>query len=246
MFYRNLLCLMTVLAWAAGLAAPAPPDPPKGGEQSVMQRLLRIAGLTAAPAQLRGPDDAIKSGNLWVSNLVDSSRAALTIDGGYSSPIFASDGAIYALKGTAIVRILRPSGGPVEVRKVEGVKKLVGFDDTGDDLIVLLESPRAGSVLGAVSLRTGEMAAVPFRADSDDARKMLAQMRGQERVYGETIVYTKAETKSGLSRTLTWTDVYVRTGTQGTRNVSLCNGDSCTQPALAPDGRVVVYVRSDE
>jgi hypothetical protein len=241
---RDLLMILIALACSTGIAAPAPGERPR--EQTVMQRLLRIAGLTAAPSQLRGPDDAIKPGNLWISNLVDSSRSPLTADGGYSSPVFARDGAIYALKGTVIVRILRPSGGPVEVQKVEGVQKLVGFDDTGDELIVLLEPPRAGSPLGAVSLKTGTMVAVPFRANSDDERRMLAQMRGHERVYGDTTVYTKAETKSGISRTLAWTDVYVRTGAQATRNVSLCDGDRCTQPALAPDGRVVVYVRSDE
>jgi len=238
------LIATATLSCSTGMADPTPRERPR--QQTVVQRLLRIAGLTAAPSQLRGPDDAIKPGNLWISNLVDSSRAPLTTDGGYRSPVFARDGAIYALKGTVIVRILRPSGGPVEVQKVEGVQKLVGFDDTGDDLFVLLESPRAGSPLGAVSLKTGTMVAVPFRADSDDERRMLAQMRGQERVYGDTTVYTKAETKAGLSRTLAWTDVYVRMGARPTRNVSLCDGDRCTQPALAPDGRVVVYVRSDE
>jgi len=235
---RFPLTLAIVLISSSGLCAPPPVQQPKA--ESVMQRLLRIAGLTAAPSQLRGPGDTTATGNIWLSDLY--ARTPLTTEGGYSSPVFAGDGTIYALRGTAIVRISRKGGTPVEVQRAAGVQKLVGFDETGDHIVVL----RGGSTLAVIALKTGEMTPLPFRAETQEERKMLAQIKGQERVYGDTTVYTKVETKTGMSRTIEWTDVYLKAGAQEPRNVSGCDGDNCAQPALSPDGTVVAYVRSTE
>jgi hypothetical protein len=238
--------VLAMLACQQGSSAPAAPERQSTGEQTLVQRLLRITGLTAAPSQLRGPDDTVALGDLWISDLAGRTTTPLTTDGGYTSPIFAKDGGIYALKGMAIVRVSPQGKNLVEVQRVTGVAKLVGFEDAGDDLIVLLEPARAGSPLGVVSLKSGKVTVLPYHADSETERRMLAQVRGQERVYGDTAVYTKVETKSGLSRTLEWTDVYVKRGSETPRNVSLCDGVMCIQPALSPDGRAVVYVKTAE
>ena len=74
-------------------------------------------------------------------------------------------------------------------------------------------------------------------------RRVLAQIRAQDRTYGETTVYTKTETKPGLSRPIEWTDVFVRRGSGSPQNVSVCDGVSCVQPALSPDGRSVAFVK---
>jgi hypothetical protein len=225
---RVALALLMILALAE------PPQKP----ETVLQRLLRIAGLSAAPSQLRGPGDPTAPGNIWLTNLKNQAKTPLTTEGGYSSPVFAANGAIYALRGSAIVSA---SGNGPSI-EVPGVQKLVGFDETGDHIVVL----RSGSQLAVVALKTGEMVPLPFPAQSEEDRKMLAQIKGQERVYGDTAVYTKAETKPGMSRTLEWTDVYLKKGNQEPRNVSACDGDNCTQPALSPDGAAVAYVRSSE
>jgi len=238
--------VLAMFACQQGNSAPAAPKDPGTGEKTLVQRLLRITGLTAAPSQLRGADDTNAVGDLWISDLPGHTTTALTTDGGYASPTFASDGAIYALKGMAIVRVSRQGKSPVEVQKVTGVAKLVGFEGAGDDLIVLLEPALAGSPLGVVSLKSGKVTVLPYHADSETERRMLAQVRGQDRVYGDTTVYTKEETKSGVSRTLEWTDVYVKRGSETPRNVSLCDGVTCIQPALSPDGRAVVYVKTAE
>jgi hypothetical protein len=253
MVFRHVLSLgaraavLAVLACQQGHSAPAAPEHPGAGEQTLVQRLLRIAGLTAVPSQLRGPDDAVAFGDLWISDLSGGHMTTpLTTDGGYASPVFANDGGIYALKGMAIVRVSRQGKSPVEVQRVTGVVKLVGFDGAADDLIVLLEPARAGSPLGVVSLKSGKLTVLSYHADSENERRMLAEVRGQGRVYGDTTVYTKAETKSGLSRTLEWTDIYVKRGSEAPRNVSLCDGATCSQPTLSPDGHTVVYVKTAE
>jgi len=213
--------------------------------QSLLQKLLRIAGLTAAPSQLRGPGDDAASGNIWVANLDRQTTQALTNDGGYRSPVFSpADRSIYALKGDAIVRI-RTDGTSSSAVKAPGAIKLVGFDGQNpDELVVLLDAGAGQSPLAIVSLKSGAVTPLPYDPKAEDQRRMLAQIRAQDRVYGETTVYTKTESKQGLSRKIEWTDVYLQRGKMPPQNVSACDGVSCVQPSLSPDGRAVAFVRA--
>jgi Tol biopolymer transport system component len=54
----------------------------------------------------------------------------------------------------------------------------------------------------------------------------------------------KTESKRGLSRTLEWTDVYLRRGCGTPQNVSACDGINWGEPALSPDGARVAFVKS--
>ena len=79
---------------------------------------------------------------------------------------------------------------------------------------------------------------------SDAERRMLAQVRGQERTYGDAAVDVKTEAKRGLSRTIEWTDVYFPRGSSSPQNVSACDGVNRGQPSLSPDGRRVAFVKA--
>jgi hypothetical protein len=213
--------------------------------ETLIQKLLRIAGLTAAPTQMRGPADAVDPGNIWIVPADKGTAKALTLDGGYTSPIFSPDGRVYALKGETLVRLPQETGGGVPVHKVPRAVKLVGFDSTNpDELVVLLDAAAGNSPLGVLSLKSGRVTPLPYDGTSDENRRMLAQIRAQEREYGSASVYTKTEKRRGLSRNVEWTDVYIRRGTAAPRNVSTCNGVSCVQPALSPDGRSVVFIKT--
>jgi len=211
---------------------------------SLVERLLRIAGLTAAPAQLRGPDDAVDTGSIWIADLERRTVTPATSDVGYRSPVFSpSDGRIFALKGDRVVRIPSNGGTPSSVQTAPGAVKLVGFDGaSAEEIVVLFEA--STSPLAVLSLKTGNVTPLPYDPTSAQQQRMLAQIRGHDRVYGTISLYVKSESKRGLLRTIEWTDVYVRRGDSPPQNVSVCDGVSCGQPALSPDGRRVAFVKA--
>ena len=146
MVVRMATSLIVAMAVASGLSAQQAPRPP----ESVLSKLLRIAGLTAAPSQMRGPADDAAVGDIWTVNIDGRSARALTSDGGYRSPIFnGSD--VLALRANAIVR-LGVRGTAVAVQNVSGIVKLVGIDAANPaEVVVLLEAPASGTPLAVVS-----------------------------------------------------------------------------------------------
>ncbi len=231
-----LVCLL-VLFPAAGQSKSPPP------QESLVQKLLRIAGLTAAPSQMRAPGDP-QPGDIWIVSLQDRTRRALSHDGGYRSPIFSPDGAfVYALRGDVVIRIPVAGGAATTQGHAPGLVKLVGFDRP-DDLVVLTEAGAPASPLAALSLKTGQLTPLPHDPTSAAELHLIAFVRGDERIYGETRVYTRTESRPGALRPTEWTDVYVARGTATPLNVSACQGLDCGAPALSGDGRSVVYVKT--
>jgi hypothetical protein len=217
--------------------------PSHAATETIFQKLLRVSGLTANPAQMRGPGDDLNPGDVWVVGIGEK-PVPLTTGGGYSSPVFSpADGSLLALKGDTVVRIPAAGGAGVVVQRVPGALKLVGFEDTNtDEVIVLL---RGGpQPLAVLSLTGGKLTPLPYDAKAEDQRRMLAQVRGQQRVYGDTTLYIKTESRQGLSRTTEWTDVYMQRGNATPQNLSACDGVNCGQPARSPDGRRIAFVKS--
>ena len=235
---RVVMAVMGATSLATGLLAqtPRPPEP-------LLSKLLRIAGLTAAPSQMRGPADNAAVGDIWIANVDRRPARALTTNGGYRSPIFVNDTpVVLALRGNSVVRLGAQGGSAIPLAGAPKIVKLVGIDATSpDEVIVLLDAP--ASPLGVLSLQSGKVSPLPYDDSSDEQRRMLAQIRAQDRTYGETKVYTKTETKSGLSRPIEWTDVFLTRGAGSPQNVSACDGVNCVQPSLSPDGRSVAFVK---
>jgi hypothetical protein len=234
-----MMRLVRIAAIGLAFALPA-----AAAAESLVEKLLRVSGLTASPAQMRNPGEEVDAGDVWMVPADGGTPVALTTGGGYRSPIFApADGSIVALRGDTLVRIPAGGGSAVPVQRAPGILKLVGFDTgNADEIVVLLDGGAAP--VGVLSMKSGKVTPLPYDAKSNAERRMLAQVRGQERTYGDASVYVRTESKRGLSRTIEWTDVHFRRGNAPPRNVSACDGVNCGQPALSPDGRRIAFVKS--
>jgi hypothetical protein len=213
--------------------------------QSLIRKLLRIAGITAGGA-VRGPEDeVVLPGTIWIADLSTGQRRPLTKTANFRTPVFSSSSnVVFALEADHVVRV-NDDGTQVRVGIVPAAEKLAGFDaDSPGDLVVL----RADTVspLAILAVATGTVTPLAYDPSSPDERRLLSGIRRQARTYGDTAVYLKRESKPGAARPLEWTDVYVRRGTEPPRNVSACEGRSCSQPALSSDKRWLVFVQVAE
>jgi hypothetical protein len=216
-------------------------------QESLLAKLLRIAGLTAAPFQMRGPGDAVEPGEIWITDVAQPAPRQANRDPDYRSPVFhpSAVGTLYVLKGDTLVRLDKDGSIATTIHTVPNAIKLVGFtSDDPDGLVVLIHSDADASPLASLSLATGVLTRLPYDQKSDEERRVVAQVRGQHRVYGDTTVYTRTESKRRASRTIEWTDVFVQRGRSAPQNVSACDGVDCTQPALSPDRRRVAFVKN--
>jgi hypothetical protein len=212
--------------------------------EAFLQRLLRVAGISAVPSAQKGPGDELERGDVWIASLADRTRLRLTRGGGYRSPVFApGDQSVLALKESTLVTI-PPGGGEANAGHVlKGASKLVGFSsERPGDLLVVFDADSA-PWLGFVTLASGQVTRLPHDRSSREHRTMIAHVMDWERVYGDTTLYVKAESKQGLTGPVEWTDVYLKRRSEPV-NVSRCDGVSCGQPSLSPDGSRVVFVKT--
>ena len=109
-----------------------------------------------------------------------------------------------------------------------------------DDYGLTIDSGRAGSGFGP---RNGQRAGLLL--GNAQAQSLLGRMRGQSRGHGEMLVMVQTQSRSGLSRTLEWTDIMTLPRRGEPANLSRCEGLNCSQPALSADGARVVFVKAD-
>ena len=225
---------------------PKPPQaPPK--TETLWQKALRIAGVSATPSAMKGDEETL-AGDLWVADLDTRATRRITRDGGYRSPIFlAGENKLLAIKGEDLVEIAIDGGEARRLHAIKGIVKLVGLNaDDRDQVMVLSEGERQRPSVELLSLKDGRRVSLAFNVDSEEDGKMLAHLRGWERVYdgGRIVLYAKTETKEGLAgSTIEWNDVYLKKGNQEPVNVSNCDGANCGQPSLSSNARYVVYVK---
>lgn len=215
-------------------------------EESFLEMILRITGISATPSTSKGPGEAPDNGDVWLGLASGLSRQRLTRSGGFSSPIFEPDGAgILALRSQELVRI--SANGDTEPQKLfdaPGVIRLIGF---------LLSSPRQVLVLtrgangkdtpGLLDLDSRKVEPLPGPA-AETARLVRWDRRYNMPGWSAYLEVT-VRLERGAQRQPSWTDVYLQPEKSAAAvNVSRCNGDRCGQPALSPDGRQVVFIRS--
>src|SRR5712691_2256473 len=231
---------LCVVAAAFALSASTSPS---AAAQSWLKRLMRFAGLTASPGQMKAPEE-IDAGDVWVADVELHTVTQLSRNGGYRWPVFHPvSSVVLVLKDRSLVRI-EPDGTATRLRELRNVAKLVGFDRDDPDLLLVVDDiGSSGSPLVVLSLQSGVMRALPYDSKSGAQRRMLEHIRGQKRVYGDATVYVNEEQKAGLARTQEWTEVYLRRGDAPPENVSRCDGVNCQQPSLSRDGRRMAFIK---
>lgn len=230
---------LAAATFVLGLLGPAAAGP-------FLDVLLKIAGISASPIQQKAAGEAgVGGGDLWVVALDDLSRRQLTHGRAYRSPVFApGDGGLLALQGQDLVRIPLAGGEAERLHRVGPAVKVVGVNREDPDGALLLFEQAGLVSLEFVSIATGGLTPLPWDPSSPEERNLVSHLRAWDRVHGATRVYVKSEQREDLDGLEEWTDVWVAEGAGPPRNVSACDGVSCGQPALSPDGRRVAYVRA--
>jgi hypothetical protein len=212
-------------------------------EESWIARLLRVTGLTASPATMRGSSNDDVSGDIWLVDVDGTHAKALTNGGRFRSPVFSPDGAsLYLLRNDSLMKTPLRGGEPSQVLTVRGARKIVGFQrDNADEIVMLLDN--AAAPVGVVSLSRKAYVPLPFDGTLDGADGMLAQIRGETRTYGRIRLLVRNQSRRSSVGTIEWTDIFLQRDEGAPQQVSSCNGKQCRQPALSPDSASVAYVQ---
>ncbi len=232
--------LVLVVLWLLPLAAQSPKK-----TESFWSRLLRVAGVSATPASLRGEDRAT-SGDIWLVMVAQKpTPERLTRGGEYTSPVFDSQGqSVLALSSSDLYRVPVSGDTPIKLHTLTGVTKLVGVSrDDPDQLLVLAQDAQHFRFAAMLSIQAGTLTPIPHNPASNEDEVMLAHLAGWERVYGDTHVYTEKNEKEGAVGTIEFSDVYFKRASDLAINLTNGNGVSSSQPSLSADGRWVVFIR---
>jgi hypothetical protein len=255
-FYRvagvlSLLLLFSISVWSAPLPTPSPnpsPSPPaKQTTESFWAMLLRISGISATPRNQRGPQTG-KTGQVWVAFLDNKTRRRVaTNDTGFSTPVFFPDGqSILAVQGNDVIKLSVADGSKQKVTEVKGIIKLVGFDTTDLDKVLILSDEDRDScpTVGLLSLATGKVVPQPYGRGEGD-QLLLGHLEGSYREYdnGKFGVDSVTQSRDHDSGPITWLDIVFMEQNKADVNVSLCEPKNCIQPSLSNDRKRVVYIK---
>jgi hypothetical protein len=256
--WSRTVCVFVLLPYFVAFGASRAQTPPAAKQQSAPKpqtetfwhKVLRVSGIAESPSTLKGPGDEVEHGQIWVAEIAAGGTRKLTDSGGFRSPVFMPGGKdILALKGTYVVRVSFPSGKVTNLYAVTGIRKLVGFSrDDPDQVLALVTAHDSPGQLGVafLSVSGGKLDPLSYDPLSSEDRHMLEHLSAWDRDYDETRVYINQQTKSGMAGTLSWTDVFLKKGSNAPIDVSNCDGTNCGQPSLSPDGKLLAFVRADE
>jgi len=216
-------------------------------EEGLLNKLLRITGISATPSQQKAPSEEIEAdGEIWISNVKTGTLQRLGHENGFRSPIFGpNDEAVLAVKGGALWRVSLQTGAASKIYQVAGLTKVVGIDRQDSDKALVLIKRGSTTAPALLSFATGAITEISYDANSPNDRKLMNHLKGWERVYGDVMVYPKAQTRETVSGTVEWQDVCLKRDDAVPINVSRCDGANCGQPSLSGDATKVVFIRTN-
>jgi hypothetical protein len=240
----TMLQPVAMIPQAATATTSSPPKKPI----SFWEWVLRFTGVAATPSTLKGADDQVANGQIWLADVRANTRRKITSDGGYRSPVLLPDGTgILAIKAEQIVRLSMSSSTPQTVTKISGITKLIGFDRDDPSQVLLLAEDDAGHAkVELFSLRDGKTTQLPYDPQSNQDRQMLEDLQGWQRSYGQGTVYVRRETVQAMSGPVERTNVFWKQPDLNPTNVSQCELTDCGQPSASNDGNNIVFIKALE
>ena len=237
---------MAIACAAAAVAQTQKPAPTQKKSSSFWEWVLRFTGVSASPSTLKGAEDEIVTGQVWLADVKAGTRQQVTADAGYRSPIFFPEGPdLLVVKGEEIMRISPISREQQRVATVSGVTKLVGFDRNDPSQVLLLTEDDAGHVrVELLFMNTGKLMQLPYDPDSSRDRQMLEDLEGWERTYPSGTVYVKREATQAMSGAVEVSNVFWKASMGDPMNISRCELANCGQPSASLDGSKIAFVKA--
>lgn len=203
-------------------------------------KLNRTPGAQRAPSELQ-------AGDIFIATLDGKAPQAVTVSGGYRSPVFLPDGkTLLALRGNDVVSVPVAGGLPKALYAVADVIKLLGVNRKDNSkLLLLLKKADDDIELGELELGSEQVTRLPSDPGNPDHRRMLNQLHGDDREYEGISIHLRTESKARMGGQTEWTDIYIKQGSQPPSNLSLCNGANCSQPSLSLDDMRVVFIKAN-
>ena len=124
--------------------------------------------------------------------------------------------------------------------------KLLGVNRENDSKLLLLLNKTDGDIeLGELELGSGKVTRLPNDPGNPNHRRMLNQLRGDDREYEGISINLRTESKARMGGQTEWTDIYIKQGSQPPSNLSRCDGTNCSQPSLSLDDLRVVFIKAN-
>src|SRR5207237_823973 len=115
--------------------------------------------------------------------------------------------------------------------------------DDPNKVLILAQSNENSLSVELLSLQSGQITPLHYDKQPAEDQLLLTHFPGRERLYADTKVYVKRETKMGMAGNEEWTVVYYKQGAKEPVDLSSANGNHCSQPALSHNGHQVVFVQ---
>jgi hypothetical protein len=243
---RFALSMTVWLASAMWIAAAASQSP--GRTESFWRKVLRIAGVTVNPSNLRGPRES-RSGTVWMVDTRRHTLSSVTTGGGYRSPVFElGNQSLLALQGDDLVRIPLAGGSPRKLLSIDGALKIVGLSrDSPDDVLILTRGQGDASVaVGLLSLKSGQATRLEYNPKSDDLR-LVNHLAAWDRDYGDVRLSVRRQRKA-TPRGVVERARIIMIKPPSPEHVDLTPDErvDCLQPSLSWDHYRVAFIKAED
>jgi hypothetical protein len=224
-----LLCILTILPFHRATAEG----------DSFLAALLRFTGITVTPNQVRG-SDSFMEGDIWlvhVGGTEASEPRKITSDEVYHTPLWIPGSqSILAMKGDKLVRLNAHGHEEKTLHTLTDTTVLLGFDKNNPTLVLVLQE----SLAGVLTLANGQITPLPYDKEKPEDRYGLDQLRSGFRDYGTAQVSIENQHRVGPQGHFKQSStVHIKLGK---KDIPISCPSACSQPALAEDGRQLLFI----